>query len=68
MDMQYKTFMLNKTFESGMAVQKVRSFLAANNAGEAIVRQIHYSSVEVEVQTFNPRIMAWVEDQFADFV
>ena len=66
--MQYKTFMLDKTFESGMAVQKVRSFLAANGAGEMILRQVHYSSVEVEVQTFNPRVMAWVEDQFANFV
>ena len=66
--MQYKTFMLDKTFESGMAVQKVRSFLDANNAGEATLLQIHHSCVEVEVQTFNPLIMAWVEDQFADFV
>lgn len=66
--MQYKTFMLDKTFESGMAVQKVRSYLAANGAGEAILLQIHHSCVEVEVQTFNPLIMAWVEDQFADFV
>jgi hypothetical protein len=60
--------MLDKTFESGMAVQKVRSHLAANNAGEAILLQIHHSCVEVEVQTFNPLVMAWVEDQFADFV
>jgi len=66
--MQYKNFMLNKTFESGMAVQKVCSFLAANNAGEAILLQVHPSCVEVEIQTFNPLIMAWVEDQFADFI
>ena len=66
--MQYKTFMLDKTFESGMAVQKVRSFLAANGAGEAILLQVHHACVEVEVQTFNPLVMAWVEDQFAEFV
>ena len=66
--MQYKTFMLDKTFESGMAVQKVRSFLAANGAGEMILLKDHHSCVEVEVQTFNPRVMAWVEDQFANFV
>ena len=66
--MQYKTFMLDKTFESGMAVQKVRSFLAATGAGAAILLQIPHSCVEVEVQPFNPRVMAWVEAQFADFV
>lgn len=66
--MQYKAFMLDKTFESGMAVQKVRSHLAANGAGEVILLQIHHSCVEVEVQTFNPLVMAWVENQFADFV
>ena len=66
--MQYRTFMLDKTFESGMAVQKVRSYLTATSAGEVILRQIHHSCVEVEVQIFNPLIMAWVEDQFADFV
>lgn len=66
--MQYKTFMLDKTFESGMAIQKVCSFLAANNAGEAILLQVHNSCVKVEVQTFNLYVMAWVEDQFADFI
>ena len=66
--MQYKTFILDKNFESGMAVQKVRSFLAANGAGEMILLRDYQSCVEVEVQTFNPRVMAWVEDQFADFV
>lgn len=66
--MQYKTFILDKTFESGMAVQKVRSYLAANGAGEAILRQDYHSCVEVEVQTFNSLVMAWVENQFADFV
>ena len=66
--MQYKTFMLDKTFESGMRVQKVRSFLAANGAGEAIVLQIHCSCVEVKVETFNALVMAWVEDQFDDFI
>ena len=66
--MQYQTFLLNKTFESGMAVQKVRSYLAANGAGEANFLKTHHAFVEVEVQTFNPRIMAWVEDQFADLV
>lgn len=66
--MQYKTFLLDKTFESGMAVQKVRSFLAANGAGEAILLQTHHACAEVQVQTFNPLVMAWVEDQFAEFV
>lgn len=66
--MQYKTLTLDKTFESGMAIQKVRSFLAANGAGEAYLSHIGSDTVELEIQTFNPRIMSWVEDQLAEFV
>lgn len=67
--MIYQTFILEKTFEAGLAVARVSSTLAAGGAGENI--DLDYSqedTVAVEVGTYNHLVMAWVEDQFAPYV
>lgn len=66
--MPIRTFILDKTFESGIAVQMVRSTLARSDAGELTITKIGSETVEVEVNVHNPLWMGWVEDHFADFV
>lgn len=66
--MPIRTFVLNKTFKSGMAAQKVCSTLASMGAGELTITKIGEETVEVEVDVYNPLWMSWVEDHFADFV
>jgi hypothetical protein len=66
--MPIRTFILNKTFKSGMAVQKVCSTLASMGAGELTITKMGEETVEVEVDVYNPLWMSWVEDHFADFV
>lgn len=67
--MIYQTFILEKTFEAGLAVARVFFDLAKLGAGEIV--DLDYSqedTVTVEVGTYNPFKMAWVEDQFAPYV
>ena len=66
--MPIRTFVLNKTFKSGMAVQMVRSTLASMGAGDLTITKMSGAIVEVEVDVYNPLWMSWVEDHFADFV
>lgn len=66
--MPIQTFILEKTFEAGMAVQMVRSTLASMGAGELTISKIGGEAVEVEINVHNPLWMSWVEDHFADFV
>lgn len=66
--MPIRTFVLEKTFEAGIAVQMVRSTLARSDAGELTISKIKAEAVEVEVNVHNPLWMSWVEDHFADFV
>lgn len=66
--MPIRTFILDKTFESGIAVQMVRSTLARSDAGELTITKVGSETVEVEVNVHNPLWMSWVEDHFADFV
>lgn len=66
--MPIRTFILDKTFEAGIAVQRVRSTLASMSAGELTITKIEEETVEVEINVRNPLWMGWVEDQLADFV
>lgn len=66
--MPIRTFILEKNFESGIAVQMVRSTLARSDAGELTITKVGSETVEVEVNVHNPLWMSWVEDHFADFV
>jgi hypothetical protein len=66
--MPIRTFILEKTFEAGGAVQRVRSTLASMGAGELTITKKGSETVEVEINVHNPLWMSWVEDHFADFV
>lgn len=66
--MIYKTIHVESTFEAGVAIGSLRAFLAGQEAGElTIVRELDML-VEVEIACHSHLIMAYVEDELADFV
>ena len=64
----YRVFEVEKSFASGMVVQRVISHLCANNAGEVLTPYHNGDRVAFEVYTHNPLVMSWIEDQLAPFV
>ena len=65
----YRTFVVEDTFAGGMAVQRVKSFIEANNAGNALTPyRCGEGCVAFEVCAHNPLVMSWIEDQLAPFV
>lgn len=66
--MIYKTIIVENTFEAGVAVGSLRSFLAGQGAGELNIVATGEGCVEVEIATYNPLTMSYAEDRLADFV
>ena len=66
--MIYKSFIIENSFEAGVAVGSLRSFLAGQGAGELNVVASGEGCVEVEITTYNPLTMSYAEDRLADFV
>ena len=66
--MIYKTVIIENTFEAGVAVGSLRSFLAGQGAGELNIVARGEGCVEVEIAVHNPLTMSYVEDRLADFV
>ena len=65
----YRTFVVEDTFAAGMAVQRVKSHIEANNAGDALTPyKCEGKRVAFEVYAHNPLVMGWIEDQLAPFV
>lgn len=66
--MIYKSFIIENTFEAGVAVGSLRSFLAGQGAGELNVVASGEPGVLVEISAHNPAVMSYAEDRLADFV
>lgn len=66
--MYYKTILVERTFEAGVAVGSLRAFLAHAGAGELIITGDLSDTMEVELRVFNPLIMRYAEEQLAAFV
>lgn len=66
--MIYKTIIVNKSFGAGLALGGLRSHLAANGSGELTITKDRDDYVEVEVATYNPLVMSYVEDKLAAYV
>ena len=66
--MIYKTVIIENTFEAGVAVGSLRSFLAGQGAGELKIVNSNESYVEVEIAAYNPAVMSYAQDRLADFV
>lgn len=66
--MIYKTLYIQNTFKAGVEVGSLRARLAREGAGELNVIADHGDTQEVEIMTYNPLIMSYVEDQLAPFV
>lgn len=66
--MYYKTILVERTFEAGVAVGSLRAFLAHAGAGELIITGDLSDTMEVELRIFNPLIMRYAEEQLAAFV
>ena len=67
----YRTFVIEKSFGAGRAVQRIIHHLAANNAGEYIEPRANGADCDTilfEVCVHNPLIMAWIESELAPFV
>jgi hypothetical protein len=64
----YRVFELEATFVSGMAVQRVISYICRKGAGDISSPKFENGRVAFEVYTHNPLVMAWIEDQLAPFV
>lgn len=66
--MIYKTLYIQNTFKAGVEVGSLRARLAREGAGELNVIADYGDTQEVEIMTYNPLIMSYVEDQLAPFV
>lgn len=66
--MIYKTFVIKGTFEAGVVVGSVRSFLARSEAGELTVLDKGLSVALVEVQVYNPLVMDYVAENLAPYL
>lgn len=66
--MIYKTVYVENTFEAGVAVGSLRSFLAGQGAGELNVVASGADCVEVEIACYSHLVMAYAEERLADFV
>lgn len=66
--MTYKTLYVQNTFETGVEVGSLRAHLAREGAGELNIIADHGDTQEVEIMTYNPLIMSYVEDRLAPFV
>ena len=66
--MIYKSLIIENTFEAGVAVGSLRSFLAGQGAGELNIVATGEGCVEVEIAVHNPAVMSYAEDRLADFV
>jgi hypothetical protein len=65
--MLFKSLYIAETFEAGLAVGSLRSFLASNCAGELRVVKRN-GSIEVELMVHNPLVMSYCEEKLAAFV
>jgi hypothetical protein len=65
--MNYKTVYVQKTFDAGVAVGSLKSFLAHANAGELVVTELD-GVMQVELYIHNPLAVGWAEAQLAAFV
>lgn len=66
--MTYKTIIIEESFAAGLAVGRARAFLSANEAGNISIRGMGEGCVYVEIFTYNPLVMSYIEDQLAEFV
>ena len=66
--MIYKSIIVENTFEAGVAIGSLRSFLAGQGVGELNVVASGEPGVLVEISAYNPAVMSYVEDRLADFV
>lgn len=66
--MNYKTIIIENTFEAGVAVGSLRAFLVGQGAGELNIVASGEGCVEVEIATHNPLTMSYAEDRLAAFV
>lgn len=66
--MIYRTLYIQNTFKAGVEVGSLRAYLAREGAGELNVIANHGNVQEVEVMTYNPLTMSYVEDRLAPFV
>ena len=64
----YRTFEIEATFASGMAVQRVISHIYGNSAGDVLDVKHENGRVAFEVYAHNPLVMAWIESELAPFV
>lgn len=66
--MIYKDFVIKGTFEAGVAVGSIRSFLARSGAGELTFLDKELSVALVEVQVYNPLVMDYVAENLAPYL
>lgn len=64
----YREFEVEKSFASGMAVQRIISHLQNNGAGDVVWPVVKDDRVVFSVCTYNPLVTRWIEDELAPFV
>ena len=63
-----RNLVIDNTFEAGMVVGSLRSFLAGQSAGEIQIVATTDAIVTIEIYTYSAQVMAYVEDKLAPFV